>query len=78
MPYSDIGVNIFSIISSAIGVYAFVPFVCGIIRDQHPETKLVELQTTLKDTEELFRSVVEEGLLHPVRHVPHFGGYLAL
>ena len=68
----DFGVNIWSIVSGVLTIYTLVPCVRALVQSQHPETRLAELDATLKDTEALFRSVVEEGLLHPVRHVPHF------
>lgn len=72
MSDSNIGVNIWNLVTSSIGVLGFVSGVWQLVGSQHPETKLAELETTLKDTEALLRSVVEEGLLHPDRHVPHF------
>lgn len=66
------GLDVWSLISGAIGVFGVLPFIWTYVRSQHPETKLAELDSTLNDTEALLRSVVEEGLLHPVMHVPHF------
>nr|VWP01568.1 2-octaprenylphenol hydroxylase (EC (2-polyprenylphenol 6-hydroxylase) [Ganoderma boninense] len=66
------GLDTWSVISGAIGVLTVLPFVWAYVRSQHPETKLAELDSTLNDTEALLRSVIEEGLFHPVGHVPHF------
>ena len=66
------GLDTWSVISGAIGVLTVLPFIWAYVRSQHPETKLAELDSTLNDTEALLRSVVEEGLLNPVIHVPHF------
>ncbi len=66
------GLDTWSVISGAIGVLTVLPFIWAYVRNQHPETKLAELDSTLNDTESLLRSVVEEGLLHPIMHVPHF------
>ncbi|PIL24579.1 hypothetical protein GSI_12463 [Ganoderma sinense ZZ0214-1] len=66
------GLDTWSVISGAVGVLTVLPFIWAYARSQHPETKLAELDSTLNDTEALLRSVVEEGLLDPDLHVPHF------
>ncbi|RPD57197.1 hypothetical protein L226DRAFT_536640 [Lentinus tigrinus ALCF2SS1-7] len=64
--------NIYGLAVSAIGVFGVVPLIWACVRSQLPTTKLRELDETLTDTESLLRSVVEEGLLDPTQHVPHF------
>ena len=66
------GLDTWSVISGAIGVLTVIPLICAYIWSQHPETKFAQLDSTLKETENLLRSVVEEGLLDPERHVAHF------
>ena len=69
---SSVGYNTLSIISSILGVLAAIPLISSFVQSQHPETRMRELDSMLKDTEALLRSVVEEGLLDPKRHAPHF------
>lgn len=70
------GLDTWSVISGAIGVLTVIPLLCAFIWNQHPENKFAQLDSTLKETESLLRSVVEEGLLDPERHVVHFEQYL--
>ena len=72
------GIDTWSLISGTIGVLTALPFIWAIVYNQHPETKLAHLDSTLKDTEVLLRSVVEEGLLHREQHAPHFESNLAM
>lgn len=76
MSLNGVGANIWNIASGAIGALAFVSCLWTLVQNQHPEIKLAELESTLKDTEALLRSITEEGLLHPVRDVPHFEFHL--
>ncbi|TBU23698.1 hypothetical protein BD311DRAFT_730853 [Dichomitus squalens] len=75
---SNVGYNILGVISGVIGVLTAIPLIWRIARSQHPETKMKELESILKDTEGLLHSVVEEGLLDPQRDVPHFEYQLTL
>ncbi|KAI1791895.1 hypothetical protein LXA43DRAFT_888437 [Ganoderma leucocontextum] len=73
---NNVGVDTWNLISGTIGVLTVLPFIWAFVRYQHPETKMAELDSTLKDTEALLRSVSEEGLLDPQRHLPHFTSHL--
>ena len=73
---SNSGIDIWGVISGAVGVLTVLPLFCAYLWSQHPETKFAQLDSTLKDTENLLRSVVEEGLLDPERHAAHFELYL--
>ncbi|TBU39411.1 hypothetical protein BD309DRAFT_432034 [Dichomitus squalens] len=75
---SSAGWNILNVLSGAISILTVVSLIWTLVRDQHPETRMKELESTLKDTEALLRSLVEEGLLDPQRHVPHFESHLTL
>ena len=66
------GLDTWSVISGAIGVLTILPLICAYVWTQHPEAKFAQLESTLKETEDLLRSVVEEGLLDPERHAAHF------
>ena len=73
---NNVGADTWNLISGTVGVLTVLPFIWAFVRYQHPETKMAELDSALKDTEALLRSVSEEGLLDPQRHVPHFTSHL--
>ncbi|EJF56260.1 hypothetical protein DICSQDRAFT_141370 [Dichomitus squalens LYAD-421 SS1] len=75
---SSAGWNTLNILSGAISFLTIVSLIWAFVRDQHPETRMKELESTLKDTEALLRSLVEEGLLDHQRHVHHFESHLIL
>ena len=67
-----------SLVSGALSFLTVATLIWAFVEYQHPEKRMKELESTLKDTEALFRSLVEEGLLDPERHVPHFESHLTL
>ncbi|RPD57199.1 hypothetical protein L226DRAFT_561497 [Lentinus tigrinus ALCF2SS1-7] len=71
------GSNTFGIFSGAFGIVVAIPLIWTIIHSQLPLAKLRQLEETLTETESLFRSVIEEGLLDPTENVPHFRRQLA-
>ncbi|PIL24576.1 hypothetical protein GSI_12460 [Ganoderma sinense ZZ0214-1] len=73
---SNVGIDTWNLISGTIGVLTVLPFIWAFVRYQHPESKMAELESALKDTEALLRSVSEEGLLDPQDHIPHFTSHL--
>lgn len=75
---SSVGYNTLSIISSILGVFTAIPLIISFVQSQHPETRMRELDSMLKETETLLRSVVEEGLLDPQCDAPHFEYQLTL
>nr|VWP01575.1 Uncharacterized protein [Ganoderma boninense] len=73
---SDAGINTWNLISGTIGVVTVLPFIWALVWYQHPESKMAQLESAMKDTDALLRSLLEQGLLDPQRHVPHFTSHL--
>ncbi|PIL24564.1 hypothetical protein GSI_12448 [Ganoderma sinense ZZ0214-1] len=55
---SNVGIDTWNLISGMIGVLTVLPFIWAFVRYQHPESKMAELESALKDTECLIHSTI--------------------
>lgn len=60
---SDLGFNIWGVVAGVIGTVALVPVFLAWLRTRVPTKRFPALRDLLKETQDLFKTVVQEGLI---------------
>ncbi|OBZ75943.1 hypothetical protein A0H81_04133 [Grifola frondosa] len=75
-PLCTAGYDIWGVVAGVLGVLGLLPLLSALIHNQLPSSRFKMLHDTMSETESLFRTVMEEGLLKNPSYVQQTEGRL--